>query len=267
MRLVGAGDFEVLPDIYWKSRIMFAEILDADARAFIELAGEEEAAYYEIETRDRRYSLFPNHMYMGAKGGGGYKGVPELADIRPPETGYEADWDYTERRDAGVGWGKAGGKIARRDGRYEEYWKYGEPYLIRSAEPIAKRETEGELSAYRNIYPYEKGEGSEAYRSVGRRLDWNYGHRLVRDGEDMPVDGEERYKDAKVVMRFKRGYLDGDARHGGIIRPAYEEEGHKEYWRGGLLHRDGGRAAVISEKGAIKEWWVNGVFIRGSKDK
>jgi hypothetical protein len=262
MRLLGVGEFGVLPDLYWKSRIMLMEMEDAAAEAFVGLAGKEAGAYYEMETRDRRYSRFPNYMYMGVKAREGRRGIPELSGMEPPETEYRADWDYTECWGGGITENKAGAKMARADGRYEECWKYGELFLIRSADPIVKRETEGELLEIRNIHPFEKTFADRRYASKGRRLEWNYEHRRVTDGKCVPIDGVRRYKDGKVVMRFRRGRLDGDPERGKVVRPAYEEDGHLEYWRGGLLHRDGGRPAIISGNGAAREWWVNGVFVR-----
>jgi hypothetical protein len=246
---------------------MLAEISDEAAERFVELAGEGEAVYYEKETRDRRHSRFPNYMYMGVKPREDYRGVPELAGVAPPETGYAANWDYTEYWGDGVDEGKRDAKIAGVDGRYEEIWRYGELCLIRSADPIVKMETEGELLERRNIHPFEKTFVDARYKSKGRRLEWNYERRRVTDGRGRPVDGVEKYKDIKIVMRFRWGRLDGDPDRGKVVRPAYEEEGHLEYWRDGLMHRDNGSPAVISENGAVREWWVNGVFIRAEKNE
>lgn len=62
-----------------------------------------------------------------------------------------------------------------------------------------------------------------------------------------------------VIMRFKNGLLHGDD------IPAVEyNDGHMEYFRHGVLHRDGNRPAIIDVSGKKKlyEFWNNGEFIK-----
>lgn len=47
-----------------------------------------------------------------------------------------------------------------------------------------------------------------------------------------------------------------------IIQPAVETEGHIEYWRKGMLHRDNGEPAVYAEGFSVKEWWENNKRIK-----
>ena len=186
-------------------------------------------------------------------------GIPELARLAPPDTDYAALWEndrlHGTRGDAAV---------VSQDGAWEEYWSEGELWLIRAARPITRVESEGELLQYRNIAPFEKTNTDAQYRSQSRRLEWNYLHEKLF-GADGGID---RDGDSKGIKRFKGGYLDGDTftKAGKrLVKPAYEEEGHLEYWRHGLLHRDNGQPAVIAENGRVKEWWVNGVFIKAEQ--
>lgn len=71
--------------------------------------------------------------------------------------------------------------------------------------------------------------------------------------------------DKEVIMRFRHGLLDGDAftKDGKfIVQPAVETEGHIEYWRKGLLHRDNGEPAVYTDGLSTKEWWENSIRIK-----
>lgn len=68
-----------------------------------------------------------------------------------------------------------------------------------------------------------------------------------------------------VILRFRNGLLDGDSflRDGRrITQPAVETEGHVEYWREGMLHRDDGLAAVASNGFSEKEFWEHNKRIR-----
>jgi hypothetical protein len=271
LRLIGADDFEILPDIYWKNRFLLNDIPNEAAERFVALAGAGESALYEAETSDRRYSRCPLLMYQGCfprsrpdDPASDYVGIPELA-ANPPFVPLPQEYKgfkYMWKGD--LLHNKRGAAVVSADGSWEEYWRDGEPRLIRATRPITRAETEGELLQYREIAPYQAC-ADAAYQSRSERLEWNYRHYRIEDGRGIPIHGTSRHKNTKLVLRFKRGFLDGDTRSGNgklLVKPAYEREGHIEYWRYGLLHRDNGQPAVIAQNGAVKEWWVNGVFLR-----
>ncbi len=88
---------------------------------------------------------------------------------------------------------------------------------------------------------------------------------LIRsfDENGKPAEGVRMMnKDGKeIILRFRHGLLDGDSftKNGKrIVQPAVETEGHIEYWRGGMLHRDDGLEAVYSNGFTTKEYWENG---------
>jgi hypothetical protein len=250
LRLIGAADFKTLPDYYWKNRFMCADIDDRIVQTFLDLAEKDEGVYYELKTRDRRYSRFPNLMYEGS--------IAEAADINVPPI--PAGWEeYREGRNA----------VFACAGVWEEYREEGELQMIRATKPITIIKTEGELLRYRNTAPFEKRTADPAYRSKSERLAWNYTHQKIRDAYFIPVDGIKQYLKSHLIQRFIDGFLDGDTFTGSgklLVKPAYEEGGHLEYWRNGLLHRDNNQPAVISRNGKIKEWWFNGVFIGNEKE-
>lgn len=60
-------------------------------------------------------------------------------------------------------------------------------------------------------------------------------------------------KGGRVILRFDEdGLLDGGE------RPAVEGDGHLEYWKHGVLHRDYGLPAVVADNYLTKENWKNG---------
>jgi hypothetical protein len=263
LRLLGVYEFARMPDLYWKNRILLTEISEGTAQAFLAAAGKGNSPrYYERKTCDRRFSRFPNLMYFGVKPDGGYTGIPELANISPPSTDWQINWDYTAYWGNGIDDNKPGAKITSPDGGWEEYWKYGELFFIRANTPITKPDSEAALLRFRNIAPFTAA-CPQDYRSVSCRLDWNYKHTIVKDGDDLPIHGIDRDRGSKIIMRFAGGSLHGDTRTRGgklLVKPAFQDGGHIEYWRMGFLHRGNNQPAVIAEN--IKEWWINGVFIK-----
>jgi hypothetical protein len=253
LHLIGAADFKTLPDYYWKNRFICTAVDHVRAERFIELRDADEGAYYELTINDRRYSPFPNLMYQGS--------IAEKAGFTPPPV----SWRSVLMKNNLLHGLNGTAALVSEDGTWEEYWEEGALFLIRATRPIIMIEPEGTLLRYRNIAPFEKEPIDPSYRSRSRRLSWNYTHKKIRDAQFIPVDGVKQYRGSKVIQRFKNGFLDGDSSTGSgrsLVKPAYEDEGHVEYWRDGVLHRDTNRPAVISGNGKIKEWWFNGVFIR-----
>lgn len=98
-----------------------------------------------------------------------------------------------------------------------------------------------------------------------KSLYWKDEKTLIRsfDEEGKPAHGIrlQKGKDGKtIILRFINGLLDGDFMEDGInivVQPAVETEGHVEYWRKGMLHRDDGLPAVSSDGFTVKEYWEN----------
>jgi hypothetical protein len=63
------------------------------------------------------------------------------------------------------------------------------------------------------------------------------------------------------ISRFKDGLLHGGADAEGEAQPAVELlDGHTEWWKEGLLHRDGG-PAVVTGHGTWEEFWLRGELV------
>jgi hypothetical protein len=266
--LIGVRYDGKLPDVYWKNRILLTEIGEEKAQEFVDMAGRGAACYYERKTGDRRYSRFPFLMYAQNLR------VEHLLEVRSI-IGY-GEWraEFGDAGREGLADDESApcylhGRVRRDDGGWEELWRDGDLRLVRADAPIGKVETDGAFSLGQELGGYTRGDTPADYRSVSRRLDWNYTRYRVTDAEDWPVHGREYDKETKTTMRFVAGLLDGDARTRGgepLVKPAYAEPGHEEYWRNGFLHRDGGRPAVVAENDGVKEWWVSGVLVRAETD-
>ena len=79
------------------------------------------------------------------------------------------------------------------------------------------------------------------------------------DENEKPCQGARIYSGI-VIVRFKDGYLDGDTVIDGttIVQPAVEAEGHIEFWRKGVPHRDEGLPAISTSGFSEHEYWENG---------
>lgn len=80
------------------------------------------------------------------------------------------------------------------------------------------------------------------------------------DENGQPAQGTRLTSD-NIIVRFKDGYLDGDSidSQGNIIvQPAVETEGHIEYWRKGVPHRDDELPAISTKGFSDHEFWCNG---------
>lgn len=102
-------------------------------------------------------------------------------------------------------------------------------------------------------------------KTTSKSLFWKDKKTLVRsfDENGKPAHGVRIFKKEngeKVITRFLNGLLDGDFLEDGIkqvTQPAVECEGHVEYWRKGMLHRDNGLPAVSTNGFTEEEWWEN----------
>ena len=79
-----------------------------------------------------------------------------------------------------------------------------------------------------------------------------------------PADGEYRIDmradplvESMVLLRLKNGVLDG----GQLPAVECEDTGHVEYWKDGLLHRENGLPAVITNFGTQEEFWREGKLL------
>lgn len=69
---------------------------------------------------------------------------------------------------------------------------------------------------------------------------------------------------SKVRRVFERGvsrYYDenGQLHNDGDLPAVDVVNGNKEWWKHGVLHRDGGEPAVVNDEKRVKAWFVNGV--------
>lgn len=98
-----------------------------------------------------------------------------------------------------------------------------------------------------------------------KSLFWKNENTLIRsfDENGKPAEGTRitKTKEGKhTILRFKKGLLDGDFSEDGVnlvVQPAVETEGHIEYWRKGMLHRDNGLPAVSTNGFSENEYWEN----------
>lgn len=98
-----------------------------------------------------------------------------------------------------------------------------------------------------------------------KSLFWKNENTLIRsfDENGKPAEGTRitKTKEEKhTILRFKNGLLDGDFSEDGVnlvVQPAVETEGHIEYWRKGMLHRDNGLPAVSTNGFSENEYWEN----------
>lgn len=98
-----------------------------------------------------------------------------------------------------------------------------------------------------------------------KSLFWKNENTLIRsfDENGKPAEGTRitKTKEGKhTILRFKNGLLDGDFSEDGVnlvVQPAVETEGHIEYWRKGMLHRDNGLPAVSTNGFSENEYWEN----------
>ena len=82
---------------------------------------------------------------------------------------------------------------------------------------------------------------------------------VFSDDTKKPCNGT--YDCNVTIVRFSNGLLNGGINEEKLEVPAYEtEEGHSEYWKNGLLHRENA-PAVISDWGNWEEYWNNGELV------
>jgi hypothetical protein len=95
--------------------------------------------------------------------------------------------------------------------------------------------------------------------SLSKFVESNGSNEMVLDSGGKPKQGEVVTEEG-VILRFVDGLLDGNVIVGysGYSLPAVEAPGHLEWWRRGVLHREGGLPAVISGNFQELEWWENG---------
>lgn len=103
--------------------------------------------------------------------------------------------------------------------------------------------------------------------TLSRYINLNKSEEKLKNSSGRELEGiRVSESDKNTILRFRNGYLDGDILNdnGSIIvsKPAVDAPGHQEYWREGMLHRDNGLPAVISEGFSHKEWWENGERIK-----
>jgi hypothetical protein len=92
-----------------------------------------------------------------------------------------------------------------------------------------------------------------------RSLYLKFHRRVCGDAGRGPYHGE--YLVGDVVLRFKNGFLDGGENIAGEPMPAIDlPNGHNEWWKEGMIHRDDG-PAITTNWGSWEEYWDQGRLI------
>lgn len=84
-----------------------------------------------------------------------------------------------------------------------------------------------------------------------------------KDEYGNPAEGTRLFRNEngeEIITRWRDGLLDGDVvgEEGNLrVLPAVEAGGHVEYWRRGMLHRDGDLPAVSTSGFSREEWWLD----------
>jgi hypothetical protein len=128
--------------------------------------------------------------------------------------------------------------------------------LRRVAGDVVFRSTDRDGRTYRNGLLHSYEDEPAIIADNGTYKVWYKQGKIHREGDLPAITRNEQYQEW-----YRNGRLHRDRDLPAIIGTNF-----REWYKNGKLHRDGDQPAVIDLQLQLREWWVNGIFIKSERD-